>query len=73
MKATKIGKCVVCRAKVTEVREFLPQISMLAPVPEGITAEMAKQIIKWRDIPILCAADKLKYDVRVVKTPPIAK
>lgn len=72
MKATKIGKCVVCRTKVKEVREFLPQTSLLDPVPTGITAAMSKAIIAWRDIPILCADDAKEYEVRVVsRKPPV--
>lgn len=67
MKAKKVGKCVVCSTKVTEIREFLPQISLLDPVPEGITSQMREQIIKWRDIPILCADDAKQYDVRILK------
>jgi hypothetical protein len=63
MIATKIGKCVICGVKVTEKREFLPQLRMFEPMPEGITWEMRENIIKWRDIPILCEVDRNNYEV----------
>lgn len=72
MKATKTGKCVVCHTTVTEVREFLPQTSLLDPVPKGITAEMSKAMIAWRDVPILCADDAKEYEVRIVARKPAA-
>lgn len=79
MKATKIGKCVVCHAKVTEVKEFLPQLDLfhvVEPAPGSValvTSEMRAAIIAWRDIPILCDTDKLNYTVKVVKDRPVAK
>lgn len=65
---TKMGKCVVCRRKVKQQREFQPQLRLGEQVPAGIPSEMAQRIVDWRDKPLLCDTDAVLYEVRRVKS-----
>ena len=54
MVITRYGWCATCHKYITVKKDFVVTVNMIEPQSSGITQELKKQIIAWREEDIYC-------------------
>lgn len=61
MQLKKTGKCQTCKIPCIERKDFVAQTDLFSVDSEvKIKGDLSKQIIAWRDTPMLCEEHKAK-------------